>query len=162
MQFKCSVNEAIQTTRELIKFDGDADIALISQRMDEHVKKCKEIEPEKLQKLMHSKALLKQQEEWLLWHERLNNLPCAKMRKLAEKRILTHYFTKLHTLPLFPSCAFGDQKRRAWRIKDAYGSIRKIDTAAPGSLTCVDQNISSHPSLAPQLSGFLTESITWS
>ena len=110
---------------------------------------------------MHLKALLKQHEEWLRWNKRINHFPCTKIRKLAEKSVLPHSFTKLHALPLCPSFAFRGQKRKERRTGNAYNSIRKIDHSVPGSLACVYHLISAHTSIVHHSSGRLTASSAW-
>ena len=158
---KCGLNEVIQTTREFLKFADDIEVAVIPQTTDDYIRYCKNIDPEKLQQLMNPKPLNKLQCEWQRWHERLNHMPTTKMRCLADKGVLPRSFLKLNSIPLCPSCSLGGLGRRAWRTKDTYGHVRKINHATPGSLVCVDQLISSQPGLVPQSSGYLTASRIW-
>ena len=110
---------------------------------------------------MYPKALDSNQEEWLQWHERLNHIPYSQMKVLAKEKILPSTLNNIKALPLCPSCAFGGSKRKAWRTKDNFGSIKKSSHDVPGSLVCVDQLISSQPGLLPQSSGYLTASRIW-
>ena len=83
------------------------------------------------------------------------------MKLLAKEKILPLTLNNIKALPLCPSCVFRGSKRKAWRIKDSFGSIKKLSHNVPSSLVCVDQLISSQPSLLPQSSGYLTASRIW-
>ena len=119
------------------------------------------MDPEQLQSLIDPKTMNKKQGKWLRLHERLNHTPRLKMRILCDKEILPKSLDKWHSLPLCPSCAFGNSKRRKWRTKPRPGTIEKVHQTAPGILVCVDQLISSQPGLVPQSSGCLTASRVW-
>ena len=82
---KCNVHEVIQTTREYFKLSSVEEVIAMPQTTKECIKRCVEINPENLQYVVSPKSLDSKQEEWLRCHERLNHLPCAKM-KLLEKR----------------------------------------------------------------------------
>jgi len=88
-------------------------------------------------------------------------MSAPQMRRLSDKGILPASFSKMHSVPICPSCAIGGSKRKAWRTKDGHGSIRKADHSTPGKLVCVDQMVSSQPGLVPQSSGYLTASRIW-
>ena len=64
-------------------------------------------------------------------------------------------------MPLCPSFAFGSFKRKVWRTKPVYGSIRKTYHIIPCKLVCVDQMIRSQLRLVPQSSAYFTASIIW-
>ena len=128
---------------------------------EDYVRLCQKIAPDDLQHIVHPKALSTDQVEWLQWHERLDHMPCTQMRKLSQHGILPKKLSKLHSLPLCPSCAFGASKRKPWRNKDGHASIRKDGHNTPDSIVAVDQLVSKHPGLVPQSSGYLTSSIIW-
>jgi len=130
-------------TREFIKCATDDDVALIPQTTAEYIQQCGQIDPEQLQRLMYPKALDSNQEEWLRWHERLNHIPYSQMKVLAKEKILPSTLNNIKALPLCPSCTFGGSKKKAWRTKDSFGSIKKSSHNVPGSLVCVYQLISS-------------------
>ena len=123
--------------------------------MEDYIRKCHDIDPEKLQRLISPKAMTATQEEWQRWHERLNHMPEKQMRNLSLRGILPRSLSKLKSTPICPSCAFGAAKRKPWRTKGAYRHIKKSDHNCPGSLVCIDQLISSQPDLIPQTSEYI-------
>ena len=60
---KCAGNEGLKTTKEFIKPDSDEEVADIQMTAAYHMKNCVLMDREQLQRLMHPKALTKQQEE---------------------------------------------------------------------------------------------------
>jgi len=158
---RCAGNEVLQTTKEFIKKEEDEEITAIPSTIEDYVRRCSEMDREQLQRIINPKAMTSTQQEWLRWHERLNHMSSTQMRRLLEKGVLPKLFSKLHAIPLCLSCAFGESKRKVWRTKDGFGSIRKADHLAPGKLVCIDQLISSQLGLVPQASGYLTASRIW-
>ena len=146
---KLNDNSTVTTTKEFVSAEDDQDLADIPTSTEDYIRLCQEIKPEDIQRLVSPKALSPIQEEWLQWHERTNHLPYSQMRKLAKAGVLPKKFTNLHSPPLCPSCAFGASKRRAWRIKDSYRSIKKDGHATPGSIVSIDQLASAQPGLIP-------------
>ena len=88
------------------------DVSSMPQTTTDYVKQCLRMDPEQLQRLIHPKTLNAKQEEWLRLHAQLNHMPHPKMRRSCDKGILPASLAKLHSLPLCPSCAFGNSKCR--------------------------------------------------
>ena len=58
----------------------DEEVACIRHATEDYVRKCQQIDPEELQRLMSPKAIDINQEERLRWHERLNHIPHVQIR----------------------------------------------------------------------------------
>ena len=83
------------------------------------------------------------QDEFLLWHEKLNHIPFSKMMNLAQRGFLPKKFLKLKSsLPPCGVCLFGQAKKRSWRTKAHPRTIRDDKDTKPGAGTSVDQLIS--------------------
>ncbi len=84
------------------------------------------------------------------------------MITLAEKGRIKKKFAKLkHQLPIRMSCIFGTAHLKPWHSKGSKGSIRKENDNAPGKCVSMDQMVSAHPRLIPQMAGFLTNLPIW-
>jgi hypothetical protein len=96
------------------------------------------------------------QDEFLLWHEKLNHISYSKMMNLAQHGFLPKKFLKLRSsLPPCGVCLFGQAKKRSWRTKAHPRTIRDEKDTKPGAGTSVDQLISHQPGLIPQSAGLL-------
>jgi hypothetical protein len=67
-----------------------------------------------------------------------------------------HFGDTSYIPPLCPACIFGRQKKRPWRTSARSSSLWCYPSRA-GEQTHVDQMVSSHPGLIPQVTGRLTK-----
>jgi hypothetical protein len=126
----------------------------VEQRQTLRSKEAASTKPNDSEK--HISSISDLQDEFLLWHERLNHLPFSKMLNLSVHGFLPGKFQKLKQhLPPCGVCLFGKAKKRPWRKKSKPGAIRDSHDDIPGAGTSVDQLISHQPGLVPQQAGSL-------
>ena len=84
----CNNNKSIVTTKEFIKSPDDAEVAVFPQTTEDYMRQCTHVNKDGLRNIIKPKALNSKQEEWLLWHNRLNHMTCRQMKRLVEQKIL--------------------------------------------------------------------------
>ena len=99
-----------------MRFEDSVDVLTMPQTTQDYVQQCLRMDSEKLQRLIYPKTLKPNQDEWLRLHERLNHIHYPKLRRLCDKGVLHASLAKIHSLPSFPSCAFGESKCRKWHF----------------------------------------------
>ena len=99
---------------------------------------------------------LSPQQEYLLWHHRLNHLSYNHMNKMIKAGLLPARLAAVRP-PNCPACLLGRATRRPWRTKSQVQSLKVPQVTGPGHCISVDQLQSTTPGLIAQLRGFLTK-----
>ena len=120
---------------------------------DEEIPQLHESDLDRLKDAM-SAPLSPSQNEFLQWHVRLQHLPFPRMKRLAEKGVISAKFSTMN-YPLCSWCIFGKQHRKSWRSSKKRVQIRGDDETAPGMCTSTDQLVSVQGGLIPQRTGKL-------
>ena len=87
-------------------------------------------------------------------HNRLNHMPFARIRAMAQQGLLPKYLADVEP-PMCASCAYGKMTRRPWRTKGQQTS-KIVSVTRSGECVSVDQMESPTPGFVGQIKGWLT------
>jgi len=139
----------------VIQFDNAATEPDASAPPIPSTKSSPTLSQNEIDKLMDAmrRPLSPKDEDYLRIHHRLKHLSPLQIQHLAQKNILPKHFGDTSYIPPpCPACIFGRQKKRPWRNSAGRSSLRCYPARA-GEQTHVDQMVSSHPGLIPQVTG---------
>jgi hypothetical protein len=110
--------------------------------------------PDEEEKPMQNEAA-----ELLRVHHRLNHVPFAKLKVMAEKGLIPKRLKDIEP-PACSACLYGKASRKPWRSKPKKN--RKVRTATKvGQIVSVDMLKSPVPGLIAQMSGWITGKRYW-
>ena len=119
---------------------------------------------EDMYKLWLTKDLIGQDErEILVWQHRLNLCSFKYLLRLYRRIITPKNLSQVKKLTPYLNFLFGRYHRRPWRTKSKClsRSIIKPSETRPGSMTSIDQMVSSQPRFTPQVTVSLTHARFW-
>ena len=132
----------------------ETDIGKIPISTEDFLEAAEHLSAEDIKLIQSPETLSPLQIEWKKLHDRHGHTPFTDMDKLAECRILPTKFKQLKGQKfLCPSCIFGRMRKRAWRKKGKYKSIRKPSQNYAGAKVSIDQLVVAQPGLVPRMDG---------
>jgi transposase InsO family protein len=122
-------------------------------------------EPEQREDMPEQPTYQDERHEYLKWHYKLNHASYSTMSRMAQKKLLPHFISKIlkkmektkEKPPLCNDCYSAAACKTAWRHKPNKDEAKnRRENLAPGEVVSVDQIESSIPGLLAQITGSLT------
>ena len=156
---KLTYGGILYTSLEFLQHVEDHDVASVPSTLSQYRKHLDLISvDDNLSFLANPRSLSPLEQEWLLWHNKLNHLSRQGMIQLVYAGLLPKTFLQFrNSAPFCAYCAFGKTHRHQWRHKGSSSHpIRSSSDVSLGTQVSVDQMISGQPGLLAQMSDHLT------
>ena len=151
---KFSDNREADAQFDQLATNDETDVGQIPISADELIEQCKHLSVEDIKRLKSPQPLSDLEIAWRKLHDRHGHIPYPEMDRLVEAGILPQRFECLRGKHVFcPSCIFGRMRKRPWRTKGKYKSIRKANQKYPGAKVSADQLVVAQPGLVPRMDG---------
>ena len=144
----------IEAQMDQILVPDETDIGNIPVSTEDFLEAAEHLTADDIKLIQSPEILSTLQIEWKMLHDRHGHTPFSDMDRLAECGILPGKFKQLKGQKfLCPSCIFGRMRKRAWRKKGKYKSIRKPSQNYAGAKVSIDQLVVAQPGLVPRMDG---------
>ena len=152
--FKVSLpdGQELEVTEEFLFPLDEVDLVHVPITRQQIENQIENLTPESLEALLNPPEQTELLKEFMAWHVRLGHLSFPNMFTQCKAGLLPRKFLSLENTTLMcPHCKLSTAKRRAWRTKSNYGSLRSDKDKLPGDATSMDHVISAQPGLVPRM-----------